>query len=114
MILARSRLECFTRNSVEITLPMTYRSMITRDHVSVIERHLAKAVSPSCRLSMLFAEIGDAEDTIAAEEARRQFEAQQKEFERVRKHPMMQAIIEAFHVDPDAFRFTINQDRTSP
>ena len=111
-MLMRAQLECFTRNSLEVTLPMAFQGMISEHHIREIDSILARQVGGSCRFMVRYADIGDGTDTLAALEAKKQLEAEQKEFERVREHPVMKRIIEVFHVNPDDIRFTINPDRT--
>lgn len=112
-IMAGARVDCFSRNSVEVTLPVVYRTLITENHVRDVDRVLAREVYQGCRFAVRFDEIGDETQTLAARKAKEQFEAEQKAFERVREHAVMKTIIEVFHVNPDEIRFTINPDRTT-
>ena len=112
-ILSRARVDCLTRNSAAITLPEAYRNMITSSHIQQIEHHLAHVMSPSCRLSIRYDEIDDETETLAAQEARLLLEKQEAAFEQTRRHPVMQAIMNSFHIEPESIRFTFNNDRTS-
>lgn len=111
-MLMRARLDCFTRNSLEVTLPLAFQGMISEHHIREVDGILARHVGRSCRFSVRYDDIGDGTETLAAQEAKTQLEAEKKEFERVREHPVMKRIIEVFHVNPDEIRFTINPDRT--
>ncbi|MBO4349902.1 MAG: DNA polymerase III subunit gamma/tau [Proteobacteria bacterium] len=110
-ILARARIDCYSKNSVEITLPLAFHGLITADHIALVDRLLAKEVHSGCRFVVHYDEIGDDTETVAAQEAREQLQSEQKAFARVREHPLMQAIVETFHIDPSSVRFTIHPDR---
>ncbi len=112
-IMARARIDCFSKCFVEVTLPNVYRDMVSEAHIREITRILAKDIYQGCRFAVHYDEISDETETLAAQEARVQLEAQQKAFERVHEHPIMKTIIEVFHVNSDDIRFTINPDRTS-
>lgn len=112
-IMAGARVDCFSRNSVEVTLPVVYRMLITDKHVREVDRVLAHHVYQGCRFAVHFDEIGDETQTLTAMKAREQFESEQRAFERVREHAVMKTIIEVFNVNPDEIRFTINPDRTT-
>ena len=112
MILSRARVDCFTRESVEITLPSAYAGILTSSHIREIEHCICTNVYAKCRFSVHFGDFGTEAETVAAQKAREQLDAQQKEFDRVRNHPIMKTITDIFHIEPEAIRFTINPDRT--
>ncbi len=111
-ILSRGRVDSFARGSVQVTLPTVYRMLITNRHEEEVDRLLFREVAPGCRLLVRYDEIGDESETLAAQEAQAQLAAQEKEYERVRHHPLMQKALEVFHIEPEGIRFTINEDRT--
>ena len=110
-IMARARVDCITENDAEITLPNAYANIITDAHVKEIQRLFTRVVGPNCYLTLRYDEIGDETETLAAQKAREIIEAQNARIEKTKQHPMMKAILEKFHIEPDAVRFTINQDR---
>ena len=110
-IMARARIDCYSKNSVEITLPTVFQNLVSKAHIDEIDRLLAKEVHPSCHFVVHYDAIGDETETVAAQEAREQLEAEQQAFARTRNHPLMQAIVNTFHIDPDSVRFTIHPDR---
>ena len=110
-IMARARVDCITDNDAEITLPNAYANIVTDAHVKELQRLLTRVVGPNCYLTLRYDEIGDETETLAAQKAREIIEAQNAKIENTKQHPMMKAILEKFHIEPDAVRFTINQDR---
>ncbi len=92
-IMARARVDCITENDAEITLPNAYANIITDAHVKEIQRLFTRVVGPNCYLTLRYDEIGDETETLAAQKAREIIEAQNA------------------RIEPDAVRFTINQDR---
>lgn len=110
-ILARARLDCYSKNSVEVTLPLAFHGLITSDHIALVDRILAKEVHSACRFVVRYDEFGDDTETVAAQEAREQLQSEQQAYARVREHPLMHAIVETFHIDPSSVRFTIHPDR---
>ena len=110
-ILARARLDCYSKNSVEVTLPLAFHGLITSDHIALVDRILAKEVHSACRFVVHYDEFGDDTETVAAQEAREQLQSEQQAYARVREHPLMHAIVETFHIDPSSVRFTIHPDR---
>ena len=110
-IMARARVDCITENDAEITLPNAYANIVTDAHVKELQRLLTRVVGTHCYLTLRYDEIGDETETLAAQKAREIIEAQNAKIENTKQHPMMKAILEKFHIEPDAVRFTINQDR---
>ncbi|MBR4986747.1 MAG: hypothetical protein IKY83_13520 [Proteobacteria bacterium] len=114
-IMSRARVDSIDAGCVEVTLSEDYRDIFgaRAKYVQDVERVLDMEIGSGCRLKVKFSDIRDAEDTIAAARAREEIRMQEAAFAQVLGQPVMQKVMEVFHVDPEGIRFTFNPDRTS-
>ena len=114
-IMSRARVDSIDAGCVEVTLSEDYRDIFgaRAKYVQDVERVLDMEIGSGCRLKVKFSDIRDAEDTIAAARAREEIRMQEAAFAQVLGQPVMQKVMEVFHVDHEGIRFTFNPDRTS-
>ena len=112
-IMSKAHVNALTAKEVSVSLPRAYRDIITHEHIDDVARSVAKLVAPSCRFSIDYAQKDDDNETLAALQAQRDFEAQQQAFNRIKNSPLFKDVCRRFDVKAESIHFTFNQDRTS-
>ena len=112
-IMSKAHVNALTAKEVSVSLPRAYRDIITHEHIDEVARSVAKLVAPSCRFSIDYAQKDDDNETLAALQAQRDFEAQQQAFNRIKNSPLFKDVCRRFDVKAESIHFTFNQDRTS-
>ena len=112
-IMSKAHVNALTAKEVSVSLPRVYRDIITHEHIDDVARSVAKLVAPSCRFSIDYAQKDDDNETLAALQAQRDFEAQQQAFNRIKNSPLFKDVCRRFDVKAESIHFTFNQDRTS-
>lgn len=111
--MSKAHVNALTAKEVSVSLPRAYRDIITHEHIDDVARSVAKLVTPSCRFSIDYAQKDDDNETLAALQAQRDFEAQQQAFNRIKNSPLFKDVCRRFDVKAESIHFTFNQDRTS-
>ena len=112
-IMSKAHVNALTAKEVSVSLPRAYRDIITHEHIDDVARSVAKLVAPTCRFSIDYAQKDDDNETLAALQAQRDFEAQQQAFNRIKNSPLFKDVCRRFDVKAESIHFTFNQDRTS-
>ena len=112
-IMSKAHVNALTAKEVSVSLPRVYRDIITHEHIDDVARSVAKLVAPTCRFSIDYAQKDDDNETLAALQAQRDFEAQQQAFNRIKNSPLFKDVCRRFDVKAESIHFTFNQDRTS-
>ena len=112
-IMSKAHVNALTAKEVSVSLPRAYRDIITHEHIDDVARSVARLVAPSCRFSIDYAQKDDDNETLAALQAQRDFEAQQQAFNRIKNSPLFKDVCRRFDVKAESIHFTFNQDRTS-
>ena len=112
-IMSKAHVNALTAKEVSVSLPRAYRDIITHEHIDDVARSVAKLVAPSCLFSIDYAQKDDDNETLAALQAQRDFEAQQQAFNRIKNSPLFKDVCRRFDVKAESIHFTFNQDRTS-
>ncbi len=112
-IMSKAHVRQLTRECVAVSLPRTYKDIINAGHAAEISRVLSKLLAPGCRFSADFDQAADDTETLAAVQAKRDFEAQEKSLEHLKNSPLFKDVCHRFGIRSDSIRFTFNQDRTS-
>ena len=112
-IMSKAHVNALTAKEVSVSLPRAYRDIITHEHIDDVARSVAKLVAPTCRFSIDYAQKDDDNETLAALQSQRDFEAQQQAFNRIKNSPLFKDVCRRFDVKAESIHFTFNQDRTS-
>lgn len=113
-IMAKALVRSFSAADVDVNLPSVYKDIVTPNHISEIERRLRRKNSPECRFSIAFDLKDEEADTLAAREAKRDFQIQEQAIDRLKSNSIFKGVCERFAIRQDSIRFTFNPNRTSP
>lgn len=101
----------FLPQSVYITLSTAFEGIFTKQFEGVLTQQIRQQFGWQVNLRVVFEANADETATLAAEAARELMAREEAQKDELRNHPLFQAVLKTFHLEPEKAHITCNSDR---
>ena len=101
----------FSPQSVYIMLSTAFEGIFAKHFEGVLTQQIRQQFGWQVNLRVVFEANADETATLAAEAARELMAREEAQKDELRNHPLFQAVLETFHLEPERAHITCNSDR---